>query len=100
MKFTSCVPWGTRSRAGRFPKNPAPFRAFPPSPPSRRSAPMPAMSLDALIFDIDGTLVDSNPAHVEAWRRALESHGYRIAPDRIEIEIGKGGDKFVPDVLG
>src|SRR4051794_14312696 len=61
---------------------------------------MPSMALDALIFDIDGTLIDSNPAHVEAWRIAFERHGYRIARDRIELEIGKGGDKLVPDVLG
>jgi len=56
--------------------------------------------LSALIFDIDGTLVDSNPAHVEAWARAFERHGYKVLPDRIEVEIGKGGDKLVPDVLG
>jgi HAD superfamily hydrolase (TIGR01549 family) len=58
------------------------------------------MALDAMIFDIDGTLVDSNPAHVEAWRRAFESMGYRVAADRIEVEIGKGGDKVVPAILG
>ncbi|MDB5324319.1 MAG: HAD-superfamily hydrolase, subfamily variant 3 [Phycisphaerales bacterium] len=61
---------------------------------------MPVMALDALIFDIDGTLIDSNPAHVEAWRIAFERYGYRVARDRIEIEIGKGGDKLVPDILG
>src|SRR3954464_15403545 len=61
---------------------------------------MPGMALDGLIFDIDGTLIDSNPAHVEAWRIAFERHGYRIATDRIEVEIGKGGDKLVPDILG
>jgi phosphoglycolate phosphatase-like HAD superfamily hydrolase/tRNA(Arg) A34 adenosine deaminase TadA len=56
--------------------------------------------LDALIFDIDGTLLDSNPAHVAAWADAFEAFGYRIPPDRIEREIGKGGDRLVPDVLG
>ena len=56
--------------------------------------------LDALIFDIDGTLLDSNPAHVAAWAGAFEDFGYRIPPDRIEREIGKGGDRLVPDVLG
>src|SRR5258706_1411835 len=61
---------------------------------------MRSMALDALIFDIDGTLIDSNPAHVEAWRIAFERHGYPIAPDRIEFKIGKGGDKLVPDILG
>src|SRR4051812_13106347 len=61
---------------------------------------MPPMALDALIFDVDGTLIDSNPAHVRAWRRAFESRGYAIPEDRIEIEIGKGGDKLVPSILG
>jgi beta-phosphoglucomutase-like phosphatase (HAD superfamily)/tRNA(Arg) A34 adenosine deaminase TadA len=56
--------------------------------------------LDALIFDVDGTLLDSNPAHVAAWAGAFEDFGYRMPPDRIEREIGKGGDRLVPDVLG
>jgi len=58
------------------------------------------MGLDAMIFDIDGTLIDSNPAHVEAWAEAFRQQGYRIAPDRISVEIGKGGDKLVPSILG
>src|SRR3954468_4439925 len=58
------------------------------------------MALDGLIFDLDGTLVDTNAMHVEAWRIALERHGYRIAEDRIAAELGKGGDKLVPDLLG
>lgn len=58
------------------------------------------MALDAVIFDVDGTLVDSNRAHVEAWVRAFARHGYKVFADRVEEEIGKGGDKLVPDVLG
>jgi HAD superfamily hydrolase (TIGR01509 family) len=58
------------------------------------------MALDAVLFDVDGTLVDTNPAHVEAWRRAFESFGYTIAADRIAIEVGQGGDRLVPSVLG
>ena len=54
----------------------------------------------AVIFDIDGTLVDTNPAHVEAWRRSFERHGYDVPQERIEIEIGKGGDLLVPAILG
>jgi phosphoglycolate phosphatase-like HAD superfamily hydrolase/tRNA(Arg) A34 adenosine deaminase TadA len=58
------------------------------------------MALDGMIFDIDGTLIDTNPSHVEAWRRALESRGFRVARDRIEQEVGKGGDRLVPSILG
>jgi HAD superfamily hydrolase (TIGR01549 family) len=53
-----------------------------------------------MIFDVDGTLVDTNPAHVEAWRRAFQRFGYDVPTDRIVAEIGKGGDKLVPSILG
>jgi len=53
-----------------------------------------------MIFDIDGTLVDTNPAHVEAWRRAFKQLGFDIPAERIVVEIGKGGDQLVPSVLG
>lgn len=35
----------------------------------------PAAGFDAVIFDCDGTLVDSMPAHFEAWCEALSMHG-------------------------
>jgi HAD superfamily hydrolase (TIGR01509 family) len=58
------------------------------------------MTFRALIFDIDGTLVDSNGAHVEAWHAAFAAHGYGVTRERIRVEIGKGGDKLVPSILG
>jgi HAD superfamily hydrolase (TIGR01509 family) len=58
------------------------------------------MALDAVIFDLDGTLIDTNGAHVEAWRWAFEACGYHVPPDRIAVEIGKGGDFLVSAVLG
>jgi HAD superfamily hydrolase (TIGR01549 family) len=58
------------------------------------------MAIRGFIFDVDGTLVDTNPAHVEAWRRAFQRLGFNIPSDRIVPEIGKGGDKLVPSVLG
>ena len=58
------------------------------------------MALDALIFDLDGTLVDTNAIHVEAFRRAFEAHGYRVPADRIFVEVGKGGDNLVPAIIG
>jgi HAD superfamily hydrolase (TIGR01509 family) len=53
-----------------------------------------------MIFDLDGTLVDTNPAHVEAWRKAFKRFGYDVPTERIVPEIGKGGDKLVPSILG
>jgi membrane protein len=57
------------------------------------------MSVSAILFDIDGTLVDSNGWHVRAWREAFAEHGHDIADDRIAAEIGKGGDLLVPTLL-
>ena len=58
------------------------------------------MPLRGIIFDIDGTLVDTNPAHVDAWRRAFQRLGYDVPVSRIVVEIGKGGDLLVPSILG
>ncbi len=58
------------------------------------------MALSAIIFDVDGTLVDTNALHVEAWKHALAALGYTVNSDRIFPEIGKGGDTLVPDLLG
>src|SRR5690349_22366102 len=58
------------------------------------------MATDAVIFDLDGTLVDTNRLHVEAWQQVMQAHGYRVAADRVFVEIGKGGDNLVPDLLG
>ena len=58
------------------------------------------MALHGMIFDVDGTLVDTNPAHVEAWRRAFKRLGYDVRAERIKLEIGKGGDLLVRSILG
>src|SRR5829696_713942 len=58
------------------------------------------MTMRGIIFDVDGTLIDTNPAHVEAWCRAFRRLGFEIPPERIVPEIGKGGDKLVPSILG
>lgn len=60
----------------------------------------PPMPLDALIFDLDGTLLDTNATHVEAWIEGLGNHGYRFDADRVGPEIGKGGDLLIPTLLG
>ena len=59
-----------------------------------------ALAVKAVVFDLDGTLVDTNDAHVEAWLAAFRDFGYHVPRSRILPEIGKGGDKLVPSVLG
>ncbi len=56
--------------------------------------------LDAILFDIDGTLVDSNEVHVTAWAAALRDANHAMGPELIRREIGKGGDRVVIDLLG
>lgn len=58
------------------------------------------MALDALLFDLDGTLIDTNELHGRAWEDALTSFGYRVGRDRILEEIGKGGSMLVPALVG
>lgn len=58
------------------------------------------MTLRGMIFDIDGTLVDTNPSHIEAWRRAFARSAFQVPPERIRLEVGKGGDLLVPSILG
>ena len=58
------------------------------------------MALDALLFDLDGTLIDTNLIHARAFEKSFEDNGYKVAVDRIAIEIGKGGDLLVGAILG
>lgn len=53
-----------------------------------------------VIFDVDGTLVDSNDAHANAWVDAFREAGFDVAFARIRDMIGMGGDKIIPDVTG
>ena len=52
----------------------------------------------SLLFDVDGTLIDSNGAHAEAWTLALREHGIDVDAERIRRLIGMGGDKLLPAV--
>ena len=55
--------------------------------------------IKAVIFDVDGTLVDSVDLHAEAWRQAFAAFGHRIAFEEIRGQIGKGGDQLMPVFL-
>ena len=59
----------------------------------------PPVKLQGIIFDIDGTLVDSNDIHTECWLEAFEQYGKTIPYDVMRRQMGKGGDLLVPDML-
>jgi HAD superfamily hydrolase (TIGR01509 family) len=49
-----------------------------------------------ILFDIDGTLVDSVDLHAEAWRVVFARHGKEVPFEEIRGQIGKGGDQLLP----
>lgn len=53
----------------------------------------------AVIFDIDGTLVDSVDLHGHAWQEALKQYGHDVAFEEVRQQIGKGGDQLLPVFL-
>jgi HAD superfamily hydrolase (TIGR01509 family) len=53
----------------------------------------------AAIFDLDGTLVDSNEFHVLAWQETFRHFGKEIPLERLREQVGKGGDQYLPVFL-
>src|ERR1043166_277603 len=51
--------------------------------------------VEAVIFDIDGTIVDSVDLHMKVWKAALEKFGKNISFDEIRPQIGKGEDQII-----
>src|SRR5438270_12398201 len=52
--------------------------------------------IKAVIFDIDGTLVDSVDLHARAWAAAFEHFGKKIPFEEVRHQIGKGGAQLMP----
>lgn len=52
--------------------------------------------IKAVIFDVDGTLVDSNELHVQAWIDAFWYFGKDVSYDELCEQMGKGGDQLMP----
>jgi HAD superfamily hydrolase (TIGR01509 family) len=53
----------------------------------------------AVLFDVDGTLVDSNDLHATAWLEAFRRFGFDIPIEAVRSQIGKGGDNLIPSLL-
>lgn len=59
------------------------------------------MVVKAVVFDLDGTLVDSNEAHAIAWVNAYRLAGYGEVPlEVVRRNIGARGDLITERVLG
>jgi HAD superfamily hydrolase (TIGR01509 family) len=56
--------------------------------------------LTGVLFDIDGTLVESNEAHALSWVQALRENGHHCGLDEVCPLIGMGGDYLLPTLLG
>jgi len=54
----------------------------------------------AVLFDVDGTLLDTNYFHTVSWWKALQEAGEDIAMARIHPLIGMGSDQLLTDLLG
>jgi HAD superfamily hydrolase (TIGR01549 family) len=55
--------------------------------------------INFVIFDIDGTLVDSVDLHARAWQEAFERYGKIFRFEDVRYQIGKGGDQLMPVFL-
>jgi HAD superfamily hydrolase (TIGR01509 family) len=56
-------------------------------------------SFSAALFDVDGTLVDTNYLHVVTWWEAFRQHGHEVAMADIHRSIGMGSDKLLDHLL-
>ena len=50
----------------------------------------------AVIFDVDGTLIDTNDLHAAAWVDAFRHFGIEVAYEDVRSQMGKGGDQLMP----
>jgi HAD superfamily hydrolase (TIGR01509 family) len=55
--------------------------------------------IKAILFDVDGTLIDSNDLHATAWREAFLHFGVDVPLENVRGQIGKGGDNLMPALL-
>lgn len=55
--------------------------------------------ITGVLFDVDGTLVDSNELHVDAWDAAFRHFGKEFPRAALRRQIGKGADQYLPEFL-
>ena len=63
--------------------------------------PMPDLDRpDAIVFDLDGTLVDTVGARIDAWQAAFAERGLAVTRTRLEPMIGMDGRRLAAEVTG
>ncbi len=55
-------------------------------------------TVETVLFDVDGTLIDSNGAHAETWTQALREHQIEADVSRVRALVGMGSDKLLPAI--
>jgi HAD superfamily hydrolase (TIGR01509 family) len=56
--------------------------------------------LRGVLFDVDGTLLDSNDAHAASWVDVLIEFGYAVPFREVRPLVGMGSDKLIPSLIG
>jgi beta-phosphoglucomutase-like phosphatase (HAD superfamily) len=72
---------------------------FLPVAATGRGMSAPSQRWDAVVFDVDGTLIDSVDFHATAWTEAFAKFGVNAPFEKVRHQIGKGGDKLMPVFL-
>ena len=73
---------------------------YPRGARENRTRPKEPAIATAVLFDVDGTLVDSNYLHVHAWHRAFHALDRAVDSWRVHRAIGKGSGKLLSTLLG
>ena len=55
--------------------------------------------LETVIFDVDGTLVDTVDLHAASWAQTFRQFGHPMRVEAVRAQIGKGGDQLMPALL-
>jgi HAD superfamily hydrolase (TIGR01509 family) len=70
------------------------------SDPAGAHEPAEAVAVEAVLLDIDGTLLDSNDAHAQSWSDTFKEAGLEIGSETVRPLIGMGADKLLPQLTG